>query len=144
MLHGLTFSVSWFDVDVIQLDVSCSNGRFSGQTSIYEVHNFAEELARALKGFPKSDSDVVEAQLGTFNPQQAGGGLQMKFQCRDAMGHCEVVVTIRSPDCLAPGSAESTVLLLPVEPAAIDQFILELDRLEPPLEDSSATLIMSR
>ena len=87
---GLKFEVIWFDQDVIEIVLSCSNGHFSGRAEIYLSHDDLVELADALRGFPSGVSDTRSAELGTFNPGHADGGVKMNLYCSDSSGHAVV------------------------------------------------------
>lgn len=90
--NGIRFYVIWFDQNVIEIVLSCSNGRFSGQAEIYLSHDDPLELANGLRGFPQSLSDSRNFELGTFNPSHADGGVKMKFNCPDLTGRAHRAV----------------------------------------------------
>lgn len=122
---GIEFEVVWSDQDVSQLQVRCSNGRFSGSASIYINHDDLCRMAEVLKGFPSHAADARSFELGTFNPNHADGGIRMHFYCRDSVGHAAVDVQLRGDACIALGEPESVALRIPVEAAAIDSFLVQ-------------------
>jgi hypothetical protein len=124
--NGIHLKVIWFDQDVIEIVLSCSNGRFSGQAEIYVSHSDLSEFADGLRGFPRSVSDSRNFELGTFNPRHADGGIRMKFICPDSTGHAVVEIRLRGDACEAPGEPESVALRIPIEPSGIDLFVQQL------------------
>ena len=91
---GIELEVFWSDEDLIQCQVRCSNGRFSGITEIYLSHPDLPRVASALKGFPYNGADLRELELGTFDPAHADGGIRLRCYCRDSAAHAEVEVTL--------------------------------------------------
>ena len=123
---GIEFEVVWSDQDVSQLEVRCSNGRFSGSASIYINHDDMSKMAEVLNGFPSRAADTRNFELGTFNPNHADGGIRMHFYCRDSVGHAAVDIQLRGDACIALGEPESVALRIPVEAAAIDSFLAQV------------------
>ncbi len=106
--------------------LSCSNGHFSGWAEIYLSHDGLSELAHALRGFPSNVSDTRKVDLGTFDPSHADGGVKMSFYCSDSSGHAVVEIKLRGDGCKALGEVESVALRMPIEPAGVDSFVLQL------------------
>ncbi len=84
------------------------------------------KLAKALRGFPSRPDDFRDFELGTFNPKQADGGAQMHFYCADAAGHAVVELKLRGNGCKGVGEIESVALRIPIQAAAVDNFIQQL------------------
>ena len=126
MEDGINLRVIWFDEDMLEVLFSCSNPYFSGQAEIYLAHETASKLADTLRGFPSSPIDSRDFELGTFNPEHADGGVRMRFYRLDSAGHAAVDVRLRGDACKALGEIESVALRIPIEAAAIDNFIQEL------------------
>ncbi len=124
--NGIHLEVIWFDQDVIEIVLSCSNGRFSGQAEIYLGHSDLSEFADGLRGFPRNVSDSRNFELGTFNPRHADGGIKMTFICPDSTGRAVVEIRLRGDACEALGEPESVALRIPIEPAGIDSFVEQL------------------
>jgi hypothetical protein len=122
-MRGIEFEVVWFDQDVIQYQVTCSNGPFRGATKMYLAHDDLLKTAEALSGFPSSTTDTRDVQLGAFEPNFAGGGIAMSFRCVDSVGHAVVLVRLRADGCKGPGEPESASLYIPVEAGSIDSFV---------------------
>jgi len=130
MDRGIEMTVIWFDDDLIELRVRASNGTFSGEADAYVSHSVSTDLARVLRGFPADINDGREFELGTFDPQCAGGGARFRFRCLDRKGHASVEVNLRA-DVHRLG-AQSAIFLVPIEAAGVDAFADELTRM--PLE----------
>jgi hypothetical protein len=142
MENGIHLEVIWFDGDVIEIVLSCSNGRFSGQAEIYLSHDGLLEFANGLRGFPESVTDSRNFELGTFNPSNADGGVKMNFSCSDSTGRAIIEMRLRGDACQGLGEPESVALRIPIEPAAIDSFVQQLAAVDCTI-GASATLSMS-
>jgi len=123
--NGFRFEVIYRDNDLIEVHVSAWNGAFGGAADVYLGIGQLEEIAAKLQGFPKSPSDTREVILGDFIPRSAGRGVSMRFYCAGKSGRAYVEAKIES-DYNPADKAQSVLLLLPVEAAAIDSFVKEL------------------
>ena len=144
MKNGIEFTVIWADQDVSKLQVTCSNGSFSGSANIYIGHDALTTMAHTLSGFPSHSTDSRNFELGTFDLSYAGGGIRMHFFCRDSVGHAAVDAKLRSAGCLALGEVESVALRIPIEAAAIDSFLPQLRELDANELGATACLEMER
>ncbi len=126
MEKGLNLEVIWEDQDCIEVLVTCFNGRFSGVSRMYLSHNSLPRLAGAVGGFPTGVSDSRRFELGTFDAKFASGGIKIYFCRSDALGHAILDVQLRGENCKALGEVESVALRIPIEPAGVDSFVLEL------------------
>jgi len=140
---GIKLEIVWFDQDIVEFQLTCSNGRFSGVTEIYVGHDDLPKLVDALKGFPTAPSDVRELELGTFNPKHADGGVRLRCYCKDSVGHGVVEVKLRGDACAGLGEPESVALLFPVEAAGIDSFLEEVRSMDSEQIGATAFLAMS-
>lgn len=61
---NLTFEHAWEDDLMIALQVSASDGFFSGLTQIYTTWEALAEFAEQLQGFPRSTKDILEDTNG--------------------------------------------------------------------------------
>jgi len=122
-MRGIEFEVVWFDHDVIQCQVTCSNGPFRGATKIYLAHDDLSKAAETLSGFPSNIKDYRDVRLGAFESKMAGGGISMSFRCVDSVGHAVVIVRLRADGCKGPNEPESVCLYIPVEAGSIDSFV---------------------
>jgi hypothetical protein len=123
IMRGIEFEVVWFDQDVIQCQVTCSNGPFRGATKIYVARDDLSRTAETLSGFPLNIKDCRDVQLGAFEPKMAGGGISMSFRCVDSVGHAVVLVTLRADGCNGPNEPEPVCLYIPVEAGSVDSFV---------------------
>src|SRR5713101_5222986 len=125
---GFQLNVMYGDNDVMNIRVSAWNGAFGGVADVYEGIGQLEQIAETLRGFPVDPSDTREVSLGDFGPKSAGGGVSMRFYCADRAGHTYVDSRIESAYDSA-GKAQSVIMTLTIEPAAVDSFVEELSRL---------------
>lgn len=125
-MRGIQFEIVWWDQDVVEYRVQCSNGSFSGDVKIYANHDDLGNAAETLSGFPVSPEDSRTVELGTFDAHAAGGGVRIEFFCADAAGHAIASVKMRDDGCRAMGEAQSACVLLPVEAGAIDSFVSQI------------------
>jgi len=129
-MRGIEFEVVWSDQDVVQCQVTCSNGPFRGSTRMYLAYDDLLKAAETLNGFPQNTKDSRDLQLGAFVPNLAGGGISMHFRCVDSVGHAAVLVRLRSEGCIGPDEPESVCLYIPVEPGSIDSFVTKARSLD--------------
>lgn len=141
--EGLRLWVVYYDSDLLELAVIVWNGRFYGRTKFYTTRSLLDELQTRLRGFPTTRRDVREFELGTFDANQAGGGLRVRLERSDSAGHCKAQVSLRSRE---PEPLESVALSFTFEPAMIDSFVSELSALtvEEPRPESLAQLRAAR
>lgn len=128
MKDGIRIKVIWFDVDVIELRIDGSNGRFAGSVECYASHDDLPQLANAIRGFPVSVTDIRQFELGELSDTYAGGGIRMQFLCTDRAGHPAVEVFMRSDPRLQ--GHEMARFEIMVEPAGIDDFVTQLDNMK--------------
>ena len=122
---GLHLRVIHQDNDLVEIRVFGWNGAFGGEANVYIGVGYLQELAAKLNGFPQNASDIREVTLGAFGPDYAGGGVSMRFYCADQAGHAYVQTKIES-EYQANGEVQFAQLLLPIEAAAIDDFVNQL------------------
>lgn len=132
MGNGIKLSVVWFDEveDQLQVLFRCSNGYFAGQAEIYVSSERLSDFGNVIRGFPSSPADSREFEVGTFNPEYADGGARMRFFCEDSAGHAVVEVKLRGGASQGMGEVESVALRIPIQAAAVDDFINQLQGLE--------------
>jgi hypothetical protein len=125
IMRGIEFEVVWSDRDLIQYQVTCSNGPFQGSTRMYLSHDDLSKAAERLSGFPSAVEDSRDVELGAFEPSVAGGGISMSFQCVDSVGHAVAIVRLRSDGCTGPNEPQCVCLYMPVEAGSIDSFVMK-------------------
>lgn len=126
MNTGIKFEVIWLDEHIVEVRVTASNGRFAGTADCYSAHDGIPRLAAAVRGFPVSNTDRREMEIGTLDPSRAGGGAKLVFRCVDRAGHAVVDVVVRADPRGHEGVAETASFSIPVETAAIDEFVTAL------------------
>ncbi len=130
---GLQIGFLWNDYDVVEVSIHASNGDFGGTAKAYVSRGGLAGAASILEGFPRQTSDTRELELGSVDPKFAGGGVSMKFFCRDSAGHAAIELRIVSNGSNAPwwdAPSQSVHMFANVEAAAIDEFAVELRRLD--------------
>lgn len=125
MQSGITLEAVWDDPDILEVVVSARSASFSGAASLYTSELELREAAAVLSQFPRSPSDSREVLIGSPGHLTGGEGLSMAFLCLDGAGHPAVHAKLRS-GASCRGIAEQVELLLPVEPAGIDDFVKEI------------------
>jgi hypothetical protein len=123
---GIEIEVIWEDQNVVEFQINCSNGYFSGRAEIYASHDVLPKFASTLSGFPSKRTDSRDFELGTFDQNYTDGGVRLHFYCTDSVGHAAVEVRLRGDGCKALGEAESVALRIPIEAAAIDSFVSQV------------------
>jgi hypothetical protein len=123
---GIKLELIWMDDDVIQVRVQASNGRFAATANCYCDPDAFARLAQAARGFLSSSEDRRELEIGTFDARIAGGGANLVLRCVDRAGHAVADVTVRADPGMGGSPAETASFTVPVEPAAIDDFVAAL------------------
>jgi hypothetical protein len=126
---GIDIRIIYEDRDMFELRVRASNGEFTAQAEMYVDLDSCRELARALRGFPTTRTDVREFELGTFKSDHAGGGARMRFSCLDSVGHSAVQVQIRNDGRRSGRSQAVATFDIPIEASGIDSFVEQLDKM---------------
>ena len=123
--RGVSIEIVWSDDHVVEVAVSARGDHFAGTVRIYAGHGELEEIAGQLAGFPTSPNDTRGFTLGAFGDEWAGGAASFRFHCVDGVGHPFAEVRLESGERRG-GVCETVNLALPVEPAAIDEFVSQL------------------
>src|SRR3712207_6482776 len=95
METGIHIAVIYTDEHLIELRVKASNGVFAGQAEVYADSEVLAEFAAVLRGFPASQNDSREFEIGSFDAAYAGGGAGFRFFCVDSVGHASAEVKLR-------------------------------------------------
>jgi hypothetical protein len=134
MATGIEVICLFHDDYVTRARVLVSNSRFQGATEVYLGEETLVEAAKLLQHFPQHAHDTRELILGDFGPNTALGGVRLEFFCKDMAGHPMVRVTIEadSPHRFRDRAGvvwkpESAVIYADFEPAALDNFIIQLE-----------------
>lgn len=129
MEKGFQFEVQWHDNDMLEVRIAAWNGAFGGTVDVYVAIGGLLEAAKTLDGFPRVASDKREVVFGNFGRKRACGAASMRFYCADGAGHAYVESRMAADEHVA-GVDQSVVLVLQIEPAALDSFVEDLRRLE--------------
>ena len=126
---GVELEIIWFDEDMIELRIRSSNHRYAGQTSFYAGFGSPKEFADRISGFPTSAADrrVYEfrgADLAGY------GDAKFDFSSIDSRGHCILAITVHENSLQFPGNIQSVGLIVPFDPASLDSFVEQLNRME--------------
>jgi hypothetical protein len=130
MKIGVQISIVYTDEHLVELRVRASNGVFTGQADVYADAESLLEFAGVLRGFPKSREDTREFELGSFDAAHVGGGAGFRFFCLDSVGHASAEARLRSDPKVKGGVSDTVLLHIPVEAAALDSFVAQLERME--------------
>lgn len=124
---GITINIIYIDQDLIELKVQASNGHFKGETKLYANHDSLTAFAKAIKGFPSSVDDNREFSLGNFDPKYGGGGAKFAFRFYSRTGTTVVEIKLSTDEHASNFDiSESAHFVIPIETAAIDQFVKQL------------------
>lgn len=115
MQSYLTFKILSAEPYMIELEVTASNGRYSGVTRIFTDQPDLLSLAESLDGFPKEITDLVSYEAG-----DKGGYayLGLRFYCIDGVGHIAVHIVMKDSMISPPrpeikSTAEFEILCVP-------------------------------
>ena len=132
--QGLDLKVVWYDEDLLEVQLTVSNGQFAGEASFYTTPEQLQGSANHLDGFPSNASDSREFELGSldFEPNSMGGA-KFKFTCIDSCGHLALTVSIAGSPRRSQATTDSALITIQTEPAEIDSFVSGLRNLGPSL-----------
>ncbi|KAA9340266.1 hypothetical protein [Adhaeribacter soli] len=135
--NHLKFEVIWKDEDMIELQISANNGRYSGITEVYEVSDNLLKFVKELIGFPFG-KDRLNHSCGK---KDSYAYFEMDFYKISPTGRCGVLVTMEENVSTEYRKEEKDKLSMEliVEPSAIDDFCKELKSLAE-REDGTAEL----
>ena len=129
MINGLQFCYLYHDYDVIEVRITIGNGRFFGSANVYVQTGGIAEAATVLEGFPTHAADIREVEFGVFGPKFAAGAVRLQLSCKDLAGHSMIRATIED-GYRSRNEAELATVFIDFEPAALDEFVAALRRLE--------------
>ena len=126
---GLKVTYLYHDVDIIEVRFTAENGRFRGSADVYVGTDGLLEAAAALQGFPKDRRDKREIVFGSAGPKFAGGSVRLEFYCKDLAGHTAFRAVIED-DYGQQELTQRATVFVDFDPAALDQFLVELQQVE--------------
>lgn len=120
----LKLEVIWKDDDMFELQISVDNGRYSGQTEVYETKESLLTFATSLRGYPKGK----ESLMHKCGEKDSYAYFEMKFYQIGSTGIVGVQISIEENVATEYREEEKDKLKLEliVEPNAIDKFQKEL------------------
>ena len=126
---GLKVVYLWHDMDVIEVRIAVENANFRGTADVYVGAGGLLDAASLLTNFPVSNRDKREVVFGTAGKGFAGGFVRLEFYCKDGAAHAAFRATIEG-DFRDRDQAESAIVDVIFEPAALDEFLLQLQQVE--------------
>ena len=123
----LKFKVIWKDEDMFELHVSVNNGRYSGQTEVYETKDSLLLFAKELKGFPNGKEELIHE----CGEKDSYAYFEMRFYQIGFSGQVGVQISLEENVATEYRQEEKDKLKMEliVEPNAIDIFQNELMQL---------------
>ena len=120
----LKLEVIWKDDDMFELQISVNNGRYSGQTEVYETKDSLLPFANSLKSFPNG-KEVLTHNCGE---KDSYAYFEMKFYQIGSTGIVGLQVSLEENVATEYRAEEKDKLVMEliVEPNAIDKFHNEL------------------
>lgn len=120
----LKLEVIWKDEDMFELQISVDNGRYSGQTEVYETKDSLLPFAISLNGYPNGKQSLMHC----CGEKDSYAYFEMKFYQIGSTGIVGVQISIEENVATEYREEEKDKLKLEliVEPNAIDKFQKEL------------------
>lgn len=131
MKPGIYLKKIWFDNDVVELRIECSDGAslFVNEVyAAYDLNGVVEEL-QAFKNHVHGG--IYDLVLGAFGPEYAGGAFHARLHYRSPG---RIFITVRGQSDFEEFGiktvASEATLYLNTEPALLDNFTAELAELK--------------
>lgn len=128
----------WDDEDLVELNISASNGIFRGETQVYTTREEIRKWVKDLRGFPTVDTDEVTFCTGE---EESYAYAYMRSYTFSGMGKSAMWIALESNVATEYRKEEKNRIELELrfEPAALDRFIPSLERVSQKL-GATATL----
>jgi hypothetical protein len=134
MSRGIRFKKLWFDDDVAEIEITASDGESTFRVRAYAGHGTLKESVNALGVFKDQlHGGICDLRLGGSGPEFAGGAFHARLHFHQpGLGRLFITATAESEwfDFTVTKVANRCVLHLVSEPSLLDNFILELIRLQ--------------
>jgi hypothetical protein len=144
MKAGISFKKVWFDDDLVELEITTSDGVSRFGTKVYAGHQALGELIADLDRFKSQvHGGIYDIRLGAFGPEYASGAFQARLHFyQPGRGRLFITVNAESDwrDFTMTKVASQAILYLTSEPALFDNFIEDLKKLQAG-ETDEATLV---
>jgi hypothetical protein len=104
----------------INLIVTASNGRSTGEIEIYMNASDLDDYGRALQDFPQSTTHSVLWELGSERPEDRFGFyFRLKFLVTRSTGQCAIIVRFNNNEQIP--DTEIAEFCIPALPAQLNQ-----------------------
>jgi hypothetical protein len=123
--NGVTLTVVAVDEEYMLLSFAAADGQFAGSTELYGREH-AQDLAAALRDFPRSPNDRRQLRLGSTDPRVADGFVEIDALCLDRAGNAALEIAITDKAVRSSLKGRQVRVHLAVEPPAIDVFVAAL------------------
>ena len=144
MSSGISFNKIWFDEDLIEFEISISDGVSLFCTKVYVGHQTFDELIADLNRFKSQIyGGICDLRLGEFGPEYASGAFHARLHFhKPGRGRLFITVSAQSEwsEFTETKVASQATLYLTSEPALLDNFIEELKRLHEGKENEATLL----
>ena len=108
---------------VVRFMISASSEHFAASTETLGGAATVQDLANALRGYPKDVGSAVHFRFGGL------GECELNFLCLNRSGHTAVRIAVEAPGgALTPHEHERAELFFRVEPTAIRSFAEALSK----------------
>ena len=128
MLPSIQFQQIWSDNDLLEFEITVSDGNSFFRNKVYVGHGFAKELIEGLDQFKgQVHGGIYDLRLGEFGPEYASGAFHARLHFQER-GKILVTANAQSDfvDLGRKNVASEATLYLISEPALLDNFIAEL------------------
>lgn len=121
---GVTIEVRAFDDGVVALDLCAADGASAASTTITEPLESALRFGDGLRCFTGQPADRRDAQLGSFDPAERGGGLRVVLFSRE--GTSRAFITVWPDRADGSGCRQTTSIAFDVDPVQLRAFATAL------------------
>ena len=141
MTPSIAIEKVWFDDDVMEFEITMSDGCSQFRSKVYAGYKNLEKLVEDLDCF-KSQlfGGIYDMEFGQFGPEFANGAFQARLHFH-AEGRGHLFITVRAESDWYPFSksdvASRATLYLKSEPSLLDRFIGELVRVVSGTQDKA-------
>ena len=142
MTPSIAIEKVWSDDDVVEFEITTSDGCSQFRVKVYAGHANLESLVADLDRFKgQVYGGIYDMEFGKFGPEYANGAFQARLHFHpDGRGH--LFITVHAESDWRPFSktdvASHATLYLKSEPGLLDRFIRELRRVGAGTQDKAA------
>ena len=123
----LQLEVIWKDDEMIELQITSNNGRYSGKTEVYDTQHSLLKFAKKIKGYPIDDEELSYV----CGKKDSYAYFEARFYKIDLSGIVGVQIILEEnvPTDYRKEEKDKLTMELIVEPNSIDRFQKELLKL---------------